>query len=109
VSDWKAHLIDDWATGGHRLILTRRHNDTTHDVIEGFTEHGDPIVHTHSDAVVNEWQGFRLPMGAAEAIAQAVRPGPTMRELSRLEDALTVERGRLDLALDRLLPASRPR
>lgn len=42
-----------------------------------------------------------FPEGVLEAIAEHVKPGPSQGEVKRLEDALTVERMRVDAILER--------
>lgn len=44
--------------------------------------------------------GLVLPRGVAEAIADAVRPGPTAEVVLLLQQHLEVERGRVDRVLD---------
>lgn len=94
---WQAHTIDDWETGGTRLILFRRVGDET-EVIVGFDEHGMATVERTVNGATScrDFQGFLLPRDAVEAIAARVNPGPSKAEVTRLEEALAIERKRVD-------------
>ena len=100
---WEARIEDDFFRGGHRLILFRRlpNGDveyTTGEVTPfgGMTPtQADPAQHLPRDV------GFRLEGGMLNAIAAAAKPGPSEREVALINDALAVERARVDRILDR--------
>ena len=99
---WKADVLPDWTTASHdRLFLYRDRGakiemvTTIHDqtIIKLF-DHGE---HT------GDFNGLHLPTGAAMAIAEALKPGPSTGELKRLEEALELERRRVDRMLDSMI------
>jgi hypothetical protein len=51
---------------------------------------------------VPESAWLQYPQGVLAAIAEAVKPGPSQGEVKRLEEALAVERGRVDELLRKL-------
>lgn len=99
---WQAHILDTpdgFMHDTRTIALFRRLPDGDTEVIIGITETGSAIVKRFAPAVVWEDPLPQLPAGALAALAEAVKPGPSLAELARLEDALTVERGRVDLVL----------
>ena len=95
--EWKAHTAEDWTVGGTRLVLFRRVGDDT-EVIVGFDEFGRAIVERTAagHTSTGEFYGLLLPRDAVEAIATRVNPGPSKAEVTRLEEALAIERKRVD-------------
>jgi hypothetical protein len=102
---WEVRLIDDWQRDGERLVVFRRLGEDRETLVRFSEESGYPILRRDPDATngpdISELP--LLPYGVAEAIAATVRPGPSEAEVGRLEDALAVERGRVDRVLDTLI------
>ena len=98
---WRAHVQDEWATGLDlaRVILYRIVGDQREVIRPGTT--GTIEAH-RSDlgTVMAESAGFLLPRGAIQALVDEVKPGPAHCEVARLEEALAVERGRVDRLLE---------
>lgn len=91
---WQVAIRDDFralATDCRRVHIYRRVGERL-DVITGFTDDGDAVI--ESDPT--DPQGFLLPVDALEAIAELLKPGPSQGETRRLEEALAVERRRVD-------------
>jgi len=106
---WQARVLDDMADFSRdhrRLVIWRRYGDRV-ELVTGFTEDGTAIV-TDVGPEGPEFRGFDLPWEAFDAIGEAIVPGPSKAEVARIEEALTVERKRVDQALDRLIPGDRP-
>lgn len=107
---WSAHLIEELPMDQHRVILCRRVSDLEVEVITDATEQANGRVHRARVPVETDGlaaRGLWLPTGALEAIAEAIKPGPATGELRRLEEALELERGRVDSVLRRLVPRAR--
>ena len=85
---------------GDEVVIARRNGDT-YDVLSGFTGAGDAIFATVQQGERPPYR-LRLPRGVVQAIAEHVKPGPASGELARLEDALKVERDRVNNVLDRM-------
>ncbi len=93
---YRARAIDDMYTGGHRLYLFRELADGRAETLleDGSWQVFDPM------AVPPQNAGILLPTGGWNAIREhATPPGPTPGEVARLEEALTVERARVDRTL----------
>lgn len=99
---WSARVQRSEAWLSDDVVLWRQHADSRSEVITGFTADGDPIL-TVIEQGVRYGNVLRLPMGAAFAIAEALKPGPATGELARITDALSIERARVDRVLDRFL------
>jgi hypothetical protein len=84
------------------LVMARRRGDDL-DVITGLGHPGDgsPEITTVSAmmASTNE-QRWVFPRGVLQAIAEHLKPGPGSDEVKRLEEALAVERARVDRCLN---------
>ena len=104
---WKVALVDDLIADGRRLIIYRHVGPGHVDVITGYTPDSIPIVDRHDPAQVLDFRGFLMPYDALDALAEALKPGPTAGELARLTDALDVERDRVDRVLDATVDAVR--
>lgn len=97
---YRARVLDEMYTGGHRLHLFRELPDGRAETLleDGSWQVVDPTHVTPSAA------GLILPAGAWDAICElATPPGPTPGEVARLEEALTVERSRVDRTLTAFL------
>ena len=110
MSEWQAYLSQhrgEFLRQQTRVILHRRIGDTR-EIIKGFDHNGWAIVEAQSitDAVSeDEPLGFVVPTDALEAIAEAIKPGPSRAEMKRLEEALAVERARVDGVLGLIVQA----
>lgn len=94
--DWQVGIRDDMealATDSRRVHIYRRRGERT-EVITGFTE-GRAVVESFDPANTGP-AGLLLPVDALEAIAELLKPGPSQGETRRLEEALAVERRRVD-------------
>ena len=102
--DWKCHIHDaSPAFFGQRVVLYRRLGDDIEAVV-GATETGDVVLKRFPQGVsVPADIGLVLPLGAVEALAEIVKPGPSSGELRALNDALDLERSRVDNVLRELL------
>jgi hypothetical protein len=81
-----------------RVFLHRRLGDAI-EVVTGFDEAGRPVVERHEVDVAPDFRGLLIPAEAVAALAEVVKPGPGEAEVARLEEALAVERGRVDAML----------
>lgn len=100
---YQARVVEEFFTGGHRLHIWRRRPDGQVDTLreDGTWTTVDPSI------VVPDTAGLRLPAGAWQAICEhATPPGPSAGEVARLEEALAVERSRVDRTLAAFLPAA---
>lgn len=98
MSDWEAHLSegpDDWAARCTRLVLCRRLPNGAGEQIVGWTEGGLPLTEAVLPGAVLR-PGFRVPREALASLRDAIDPGPSAAEVRRLEEALAVERARVD-------------
>lgn len=99
--EWRCHVVDDFARDGHRVTIYRRMGDAI-EVVSGFDpDDGLPIFADQEPNVQPEEPPLFFSRGMLEAIAEAVKPGPSRAEFARLEEALRVERARVDQVLDR--------
>lgn len=97
---WKAHVHegpDDWAAGTVRVTLYRRDAEGGEQIV-GFDDAAFPITERVIQHAMPK-PGFRIPREAVEALAEVVKPGPSQGEVRRLEEALAIERARVDRAL----------
>lgn len=85
---------------GDEVVIGRRAGDGW-EVLSGFTDDGDAIFSRHTEGDRTSFR-LRLPRGVVQAIAEHVKPGPASSELARLEDALKVERDRVNDVLNRM-------
>lgn len=101
---WRAHISDQFdpafARGFRRVHLWRRVGDGEIEVITGFNFDGYPVIERRPPGVTDEFRGLAIPAEALQAIAEAVKPGPSTGELARLSDQLAVEQHRVDKLLD---------
>jgi hypothetical protein len=94
---WQAHVSDDahnWAADTFGVTFYKRHDNGGQQII-GFDDSGWPIVGALEPHAVPR-PAFRIPREAVRALAEAVKPGPSQGEVKRLEEALAVERRRVD-------------
>lgn len=97
-ADWTAAIRDDFqalAVDARRVHIYRRIGGRV-EVITGFTDAGVAVAQTFDEAVAIDFPGFTIPIGALEALAEQLKPGPSQGETKRLEEALNVERRRVD-------------
>jgi ribosomal protein S16 len=100
---WRAQVTDDWYGGidNVRVQFARPHGPTELEYLVGFEDGGGngtarPVFAVELVAATPEFRGFLIPREAVEALAEQVKPGPSQGEVKRLEEALTVERTRVD-------------
>lgn len=105
VGRWRAILIEDFPLDSFRVVLMQQRGDHT-EVLSGWDEHGFPTMEAVEPGVRIDHLGLLLPDDAVRAIAEAVKPGPSQGELRRLEDALDLERSRVEKAINAFV--SRP-
>lgn len=95
---WKAHVTATLPGQFDRLHLARPSGDHM-ELIEALSD-GPPVLQRVNRYASPDFQGFQLPLGVVQAITQAVGPqGPSVAEVRRLEEALAVERRRVDYSL----------
>jgi hypothetical protein len=100
---WQAHVSDDahnWAADSYGVTLYRRTPDGGEQIV-GFDEYGWPTIETLLPLATPR-PGFRIPREAVRSLAEAVKPGPSQGEVKRLEEALAIERERVERLTDRL-------
>lgn len=97
---WMAQVDSYGGLMTERLVIARRNGDRSWDYIEGFLPTGEAVITRTTEDV--RLDGFQIPRGVLRAIAEAVKPGPDSKEVARLEEALKVERARVDQVLDRM-------
>jgi len=105
---WRARVLDegyDFARDQRRLVIWRNQGETTH-VVTGFDEQGLPVITERPFGTASDFRGFAIPDEAIEALAEWLRPGPSTSELGRMDEALAVERKRVDDLLARAEIAS---
>lgn len=98
---WEAHLHegpDEWARHERRLTIYRRNGDGSGEQLIGWDEFGMPEVEQVPAGAVMR-AGFRIPAEALPSLRDAIEPGPSAGEVRRLEEALEIERRRVDQAL----------
>jgi hypothetical protein len=101
------------ATDQVRLWLRRPAGPDHYETITSVDGRTAVLMRLEADtARTDEAAGLVLPRGVAEAIADAVRPGPSEEAMIVLRQQLEVERGRVDRMLDgqvrtRLQPGDR--
>jgi hypothetical protein len=100
--DWKCHVETDWATNQDRVIIHRRIYDDVA-IVTGVDDNGVAVVTTFEPGIAPTTAGITLPEGAAQAIAEAVKPGPSTAELSVLREWLAAERDRTERIIDQTL------
>lgn len=108
MSEWKAHVAWDLVPtmDARRVLVYRPLAADRVEVVTGFEADGRPVTEQLDPAVVHDFRGLLLPAEAIQALAEAVKPGPSQGEVARLEEALAVERRRVDdtLAAGRVAP-----
>lgn len=98
---WRVRIVDEFGHVDLQRVIIYRHVGDQNEVIRP-TPTGAIEAKRYDPAVVaDEPMGFLLPRGALDAIAEAIKPGPSQGEVARLEEALTVERARVDALLTR--------
>lgn len=85
---------------GDHLYLWRPAGIGRNEMVTGFSPEGYAILTVIEDDVATS--PLHLPSGTLAAIAEAVKPGPSSGEIARIEEALRVERARVDQVLDRM-------
>jgi tRNA(Ile2) C34 agmatinyltransferase TiaS len=96
MSDWQVHITDDWRHVDTSLVVIYR---TVRDGVEVMRTPGEVVELDAGTSMVGE--GMLLPTSALKAIAERLKPGASAGEVKRLEDALEVERRRVDDVLRR--------
>lgn len=98
---WKAATRLDYMRQDVELVLWRNSGDMV-EVVIGFTDHGDAIVERRDSALATPEHLPRIPTEALQALVEHVKPGASSAEVQRLEEALTIERTRVDSLLARI-------
>lgn len=100
---WQARLYWDPASHEDRLLIFLRRSDGQLTIVTGFDGQGAPTLTTTEPGVRNEFPGFAIMAGMGEALGEVFsHPPASDREIKRLEDALAVERRRVDALLGQL-------
>lgn len=99
VGEWTARLHRDptgWFRREHRLLIFRRLPDGKGEQMTGWDDDGTPIVTPFNAGQELPGAGFRIPDEALPWLREEIEPGPSRAEVLRLEEALAVERARVD-------------
>lgn len=104
---WQAHISDDFVHDAKRVLFHRAAGDDV-EVIVGFEASGHAIVHRYEFAASPEFRGLVIPEDALAALVAAVKPGPSSDMLGVLQQALDVERQRVDRVIGSACSPSRP-
>lgn len=106
---WHVALIPTWGLdAGPRLAIYRHIRDDINGVVTGWTDNGDFIITEVTPGQLIDNNLPLLPRGVDQLIAEAVKPGPNTAELGRLEEALALERQRVDRVLGQFAVWSPP-
>lgn len=100
---WRAFIVDEpfaMMTDARRVHFGRRGIEDT-DWIVGFGDRGDQVIERTPAGTMVEHRGFLIPASALESIAEQIHPVARGPEVARLEEALAVERARVDALLAR--------
>lgn len=95
--EWRAHVSEDYrdlATDTRRVVLWRNIGEET-EVVMSLTD-GAVTVGRQPFGVASDFRGLVVPREALDALAEVIKPGPSQGETKRLEEALAVERRRVD-------------
>ncbi len=103
MNDWQAHIADDFDPFTQRVVIYRRWGDDTTEIVTGFDANGSPVVTRLERNPATGGVGIRLPIGALDAIAEAVKPGPSRAELAVTREWLDTERERVERLIDSAL------
>ena len=98
---WLAKVVsDDRLLRFGSLVMGREWSDRF-EYVTGIGEGGQvEVTSTPRDMVAESTFALRLPTGLIYAIGEAIKPGPGSDEVKRLEEALAIERKRVDLILE---------
>lgn len=100
--DWQIHVSEDFMLGADMVIVYAKLPDGSVDFLQSCDIDGQTVMfHVNEGALDRQLKGLALPKGVLEAIAEHVKPGPSQGEIKRLEEALTIERARVDDLLRR--------
>jgi hypothetical protein len=92
---WQAFHRDEFVSGRSRLFLYRPVGERIDINLEDGTWQT-----IDADVVEPANAGWVLPRGGWEAIVALIEPDASKGEIQRLEEALTIERARVDRMLD---------
>lgn len=92
--EWRCHVAPDYSSfvlGLHTIYLANHRGDGHTDILGA-----DGQLHTVPEHLAIDFELPHLPLEAIQAIAEAVKPGPTQETIDALREALAVERARVD-------------
>lgn len=92
--DVHANVVEDLMLDGHRLLVGIDQGDQT-----AYLRNDGTWVRTDRHAAMPSDAGLALPRGVWDAICAIAVPSHGAAEVRRLEEALAVERHRVDFAL----------
>ena len=97
--EWRVRVDDDIFRDVARIVVARRVGDFT----EYVGENGERMRHA-ANVVVDPVPAFEIPRDALNALVEALHQfAPHKAEIARIEDALKIERGRVDRLLDKVI------
>jgi hypothetical protein len=103
--DWKYTVREGWDPVSVRLFIHRSTGDDRTLLITGWTETGTPEVTTLAGYETSDFQGFVIPYEVGKLLLAAQQPVKDRKgELDAVNEALQVERARVQLIIERLLP-----
>lgn len=95
---WNAHVHEspsDWAGDTKRVVFFERYPSGGGRQLVGWDGLGQPIIEELEQGAMLR-DGFPVPADALRALGEVLKPGPSQGEVRRLEEALAVERTRVD-------------
>lgn len=99
MTEWQVHITDDWSHIDTANVVIFRHVGDGVEVMQSIEQGSATITTVEPGAALPP--ALHIPRSALEAIAEKLRPGPSSAEVARLEEALTIERRRVDEVLAR--------
>lgn len=94
-----AHVVDDWPMQTKRLLLAVDRGERIDYLMDNGTWQS-----ADAHEVTPGGAGLVLPNGAWEAICAIATPGVSRQELAHVQEALLIERARVDRVLTAHLP-----
>jgi hypothetical protein len=96
---FRVRVDKDFATNRDRLLIGRQFPGQPFEALIATGAEWRPTNPAHA---TRDDAGLWLPGGAWDAIRDYAHPGPSRAEVARLEEALAVERKRVDMLLARI-------
>ena len=101
LNGWRVHIDEHPEMLTATLYVFRAAGEKTEVYTPTEDERGWRNVFVSAHTRMDPALGFEIPIGALYAIAETLKPGASQGEVKRLEEALTIERRRVDDVLAR--------